>query len=118
MNRTFAVLHADVYVQSEDQQRPRHCLKLLHEQFITFVVEDLLVLPAGDRMCRRRHDDEPVLSCEPGDDAAESRDVGSCFLDVATNAGADFDHRLDHLGLDLLAQQHLALLQNLRDMRA
>src|SRR6185369_14820975 len=45
-------------------------------------------------------------------------DIGACFLDVATDAGAHFDHRLDHLGLDLFAQQHLAFFEYLGDVRA
>src|ERR1044072_6492226 len=117
MNRTFAIGHADVYVKSKDQERTRDCLQFLHKQFVTLVVEDLLVLPARDRMRRSRHDDEAVLPSEAGDDAAQTRDVGPRFLNVATNPRADFYHRLDHLGLDLLAEQHLALVENLGDVR-
>src|SRR5688572_22002477 len=68
---------------------------------------------------RRSGDDrQPIFPREPGDDAAESRNVSACFLDVVANARAYFHHRLDHLGFDLLAEQHLALFEDLRDMRA
>ena len=41
------------------------------------------------------------------------RDVGARFLNVMADAGADFNHRLNHLRLDLLAEKHLAFVQNL-----
>ena len=61
---------------------------------------------------------EALLAREPGDDGAQPRDVGARLLNVAADAGADLDLRLDHLGLDLLAEQHLALFEHLRDVRA
>ena len=45
------------------------------------------------------------------------RDVGAGFLNVVTDAGADFDHRLDHFRFDLLAEQHFAFVENFRNMR-
>src|SRR5215216_305680 len=118
LNGTFPIRHADVNVQPENEQRARDSLQFLDQQLIPLVVEDFLILPMRDRMRRRSDDDESILLRQPGDDAAESCDVSACFLDVATNARAHFHHRLDHLGLDLLAQQHLAFFEDLRDMRA
>jgi hypothetical protein len=72
MDRAFTISHTDVHVQSEDQQRPRHGLQLLHEQLVTFVVEYLLILPPRNRMGRSSHDDKTVLPREPRDNAAQS----------------------------------------------
>ena len=68
-------------------------------------------------MRRSSDDHKSVLLRQAGDDAAQTRDVSARFLDVAANAGADFHHRLDHLGLDLLAEQHLAFFEDLGDVR-
>src|SRR5215212_1782255 len=66
----------------------------------------------------RRHDHESILLRETGNNTPQPCDVGSCFLDIATNSRPYFHHRLDHLRLDLLAEQHLALFENLGDVRA
>src|SRR5262245_50003580 len=39
------------------------------------------------------------------------------LLDILANAGADLDLRLDHFRLDLFAQEHAALVENLRHVR-
>src|SRR5690349_24982979 len=68
---------------------------------------------------RGRGDDcESVLLREPGDDAAQARDVRASFLDVAANTRAHFHHRLDHFRLDLFAEKHLAFFEYLGDVRA
>src|SRR5215212_5559686 len=66
----------------------------------------------------RRHDHESILLRETGNNTPQPCDVGSCFLDIATNSRPHFHHRLDHLRLDLLAEQHLALFENLGHVRA
>src|SRR5690349_8255577 len=68
-------------------------------------------------MRRSGDDHEAVFPGEAGDDAAQARDVLAGFLDVATNASPDLDHRLNHFRLDLLAEQHLAFLEDLGDVR-
>ncbi len=52
-----------------------------------------------------------------GDRASKPDDVGTRLLDVCADTGADFDHRLVHLRLDLLAQEHSPLVDHLGDMR-
>jgi len=68
-------------------------------------------------MGRSCGDLQPVLLSERRYDAAEAGDVGAGFLNVFADAGAHFDLRLDHLRLDLFAEQHPALVENLRHVR-
>jgi hypothetical protein len=60
---------------------------------------------------------EPLFARERRDDGAEVRDVRARLLYVVADARADLDHRLDHLRLDLLAEEHLPFLKHLRDVR-
>src|ERR1051325_3352476 len=116
MNLPVFVCDADVYVQAEDEQRARDRLQLFDEQLVTLVIENLLILPARDRVRRGGDDHQSGLAREPGDDAAQARDVGPRFLYVATDSRPDLDPRLNHLGLDLLAENHLALFQKFGDV--
>src|SRR6185436_11550094 len=59
----------------------------------------------------------PALS-ETGDRAPELDEIGARFLNIRADAGADFDHRLMHLRLYLLAENHPALVHHLGDVRA
>src|SRR2546426_2637368 len=69
-------------------------------------------------MSRGGYNYQAGLCREAGNNAAQARDIRARLLDVFADAGADLDHRLNHLGLDLLAQQHPAFVEELRDMRA
>ena len=60
----------------------------------------------------------PLLSASVGDGAPELDDVGARLLNIRADAGADFDHRLMHLRLDLLAEDHPPLVDHLGDVRA
>src|SRR5947208_2582000 len=113
----LAIRDTHVHVHAENQERPRDGLQFLHEQLITVIIEYLLVLPARNRMRRSRHDLQPVLLCQSGDDAAQARNVYARFLNVLADARANFDLRLNHFRLDLLAQDHLAFFEKLRDVR-
>src|SRR5258705_12042836 len=64
----------------------------------------------------RRSYRHPILFYEAGNNAPQSRNVGSRFLDIATNPSADLNHRLNHLRLDLLSKQHFPLFENLSHM--
>jgi hypothetical protein len=55
--------------------------------------------------------------CQPGNYAAQTGDVDPRLLDVFADAGADLNHRLNHLGLNLLAENHLPFLEKLGHMR-
>src|SRR5438132_539006 len=68
-------------------------------------------------MCRSCGNLQPVLLCEGGYDAAQACDVCASFLNILADSGTNFDLRLDHLGLDLLAEQHPPLIENLRHVR-
>ena len=62
---------------------------------------------------------QPVLLRELHHRAPQVDDVGARFLHVAADAGADFDHRLVHLGLDAFVELTLALRDDLGvDVRA
>jgi hypothetical protein len=88
-------------------------LQFLNQQGVSFVVVNFLVFPVRKRMRRGRHDRQSGLPCQAGNDAAQTRDVRARFLDVFANPGAHLDHRLNHLGLDLLAENHLPFFEKL-----
>src|ERR1051325_11821084 len=60
---------------------------------------------------------QPLLAHQTTNDTAQVCDIRSSFFYVFADSGAHFDHRLDHFGLDLLTEQHLAFFQDFRDMR-
>ena len=60
----------------------------------------------------------PCLSAKRRDRAAQASDLGARLGHGAAGPRADLDDALVHLGLDLLAQDHLAALKNLGDIRA
>src|SRR5688572_11389014 len=68
-------------------------------------------------MSGRGNDPQPILLSQRRNDAPQVRYVGPGFLNVLADTGPDFDHRLNHLGLDLLTKNHLAFIQKLRDVR-
>ena len=119
MNRRFAVLDADVHVQAENQVRARDELHVFDDLQIALVRIDVLHAPVGERMRGAGRQQQAVLAREPNHLAPQIDDVLARFLDVAADAGADLDHRLVHLGLDLLVQQPLAVRDQLgADVRA
>ena len=46
---------------------------------------------------------QPLLAHERREDAAKIGDMSASFFYVHADAGAHFDHRLDHFRFDLLA---------------
>src|SRR6266550_346277 len=117
MNPAFRIGDADVNVQAKDQKRTSDGLQLLNKQFVSLVIEYFLVLPARKRMCRSSNNHQARLGRQTGNNAAQACNIRSGFLNVLTDTCADLDHGLDHLGLDLLAENHLALFQELGDVR-
>src|ERR1044072_1756173 len=114
----LAVGDADVDVHAEDEQRARDHLQLLDEELVMRVVVNQLLVPLRDGVSRSGGDVRFFLAPEPGGDGAQACDVVARLLYVAADAGADLDLCLNHLGLDLLAEHHLALIEHLRDARA
>src|SRR5207253_1683047 len=72
---------------------------------------------ARNWMSRGGNNLQSIFFGQRGDDATETADVRAGFLNVLADAGADFDLRLDHFRLDLLAKQHAAFFENLGDVR-
>src|SRR6266404_1508883 len=68
-------------------------------------------------MGRGSDDLQSALLRQRRDDGAQAGDVGASFLNVLADAGADLDLRLNHLRLDLLAENHLAFVEELRHVR-
>ncbi len=50
MNGHFAVFHADMDVQAEDEVRPSHHFEVFDDGVIAFVGKNLLVSPVGERV--------------------------------------------------------------------
>ena len=111
----FAIFHADVHVQAEDQIGARHHLHVLDDDAVAVVGVDFLIAPqARTGACRRPQSRRPfsrasVMICR------RMERISPCASWIlSADAGADLDHRLVHLRLDALGQQHLALLQRSR----
>src|SRR5438067_8708867 len=114
MNLALAIRNTHVNVQAKDQERTSDSLQFLNQQLVSLIFENLLVLPARNGMRRCSYDLEIILLSQRRDDTAQIRYVCARFLNVLTYTGADLDHRLNHLGLDLLAENHLAFVEKLR----
>src|SRR2546423_15658828 len=69
-------------------------------------------------MSRSSYNLKPCATSERRDYPAQARDVGSRLLNIFADARANFYLRLNHLRLNLLAQNHLPLFKKFRDMRA
>src|SRR5690242_1948494 len=70
-----------------------------------------------ERMSTGSDNLQSLFAHQTRNDTAQVCDIGSSFFYVFADSGAHFDHRLDHFGLDLLTEQHLAFFQDFRDMR-
>src|ERR1041384_7090906 len=111
------IRNANMYVESEGEQRTCDHLVLFHDQFISGILENLLILPMRERMSAGSDNLQSLPAHQTRNDTAQVCDIGSSFFYVFADSGAHFDHRLDHFGFDLLTEQHLALFQDFRDMR-
>src|SRR5665213_1516169 len=61
-----------------------------------------------------RGDSKTVFPSQPDNRAAQFGYVAARFLNVFADAGADFDHRLVHLGLNVLLEESFALFDNFK----
>ena len=68
-------------------------------------------------MRRSRNDFHSFLTGKARNNTSKGRKVLAGLFNIRADAGADLDHRLDHLRLYLLAEKQFALFQNLRNMR-
>ena len=67
---------------------------------------------------RRSGDDRHSLfPRKAGDYTSERRQILAGLLNIRADARADLDHRLDHLGLDLFAEEKFAFFEDLGNMR-
>ena len=104
-------------VETEGEQRTRDHLILFNNQLVSGILEDLLILPMRERMSAGSDDLQALLAHKAGKDAAKICDIGASFFYIFADSRAHFDHRLDHFGFDLLAEQRLAFSENFGDMR-
>ncbi len=119
LDERLAVFDADVHVQAEDQVRARDDLHVLDELQVSLVRVDVLDAPVGERMGRARREKQAVLVREREHAAPQVAEVHRGVADGLADAGADFDDRLVHLGLDALVQLAIALRDDLGlDVRA
>src|SRR5919198_225469 len=108
---------ADVHVHAEDQQLADQVLHLLLEQLVALHLGDALVLPAGERVGAGRHQPEPLRLHQRGEAAAQAVHLGAGLVHARADAGADLHHRLQQLGLDVLAEPRPGGGQQLVDVR-
>ncbi len=92
-------------------------LQLFNQCKVALVFSDLLVCPMRERMCRSCDDREILALRKLGDYSTQPDDICLRLLDVTTDHRSDFNHRLMHLGLDLLTENHSPFVQNFVDAR-
>jgi len=93
-------------------------LHLVYHGLVPLIRGYQLILPARYRMGRSGRDAQAFSSGKVGYRAAQLDDIGARFLDIGANTCAHFDHRLVHLGLDLLAEHHDTFVYHLGYVRA
>jgi hypothetical protein len=109
----FAVFDADVDVEAEDEIGAGDKLEIFDDLVIARVGIDLLGAPVGEGVRCAGDELELVLAGELDHFAAQLVDVFAGLVDVAADAGADFDDRGMHLGLDAFLQAQLACGEHL-----
>src|ERR1035437_9627185 len=114
LNGGFAIFHADVHVQSENQVGARHHLEVFHDYAVAVIRVDLLIPPQCEGMGAAGRKPQPVLPRQGDHLLADHADLGLGLLHVLADPGADLHHRLVHLRLDVLVQHQPALLHDLR----
>jgi hypothetical protein len=117
VNPSFRIGYSDMNMQAKDQKRTGDALQFLDQQLVPFIIENLLVLPARNRMGRTGDNHQAAFRCQSGDDAAQPGNVRAGLLDVFADTRADLNHRLNHLRLNLLAQQHFAFFEEFGNVR-
>ena len=113
VDRRLAILNPDMYVQTENQIRPRHQLHVFDNILVPIVGMNLLHPPVRKRMRRHRCQPQPILLCQPQNIAPQHLHFRFGFLNVLANPSPHLHHRLVHLRLYPLLQDQLALLQDL-----
>ena len=105
----FAVFDADVDMEAEDEVGAGDELEVFDDLVVARVGIDLLGAPVGEGMRGAGDEFELVFAGELDHFAAEFVDVFAGLVDVAADAGADFDDGGVHLGLDALLKAQLAV---------
>ena len=118
VNGGFAIGNADVDVQSENEIRARQQLHVFHDLPVALAFGDELIVPMRKRMRAGRGDLQSAASGEVGQLAAQFDHVRARIRDRLANLRAEFDHRLMHLGFDLLFEHDFAAFENFLNMRA
>ena len=116
VDEEVAVLDADVDVRAEDQQLLGEVVHVLLDAEVALERRDLLRHPRRERVRAGRGDHQavrPARSMMRGGAYQFGAGLGGGLADL----GADLDHRLVQLGLDLLAEDELAVFEDLRDVR-
>jgi hypothetical protein len=116
VHHQVAVVDPDVDMHAEDQHPARNLGHALDVIGIAVTLGDVLFLPAGEGMGARRDDPQSIGLGEFADVAAQAHDLLASLGDVVADLTADFDLRLQQLGLDLVSQNHPTLLQELLDI--
>ena len=109
MNGGFAIFHAHVHMQAENQIGAGHQLHVFHHAVIALIGINLLGAPISKRMGSAGGEQQSIFARQSDHLAAQLDDLRLGVLDVLADSGADFHHRLVHLRLDALFHAELAL---------
>ena len=97
-----------MYVQPEDEQRPRQLLQLLDNAVVADAGRQNLIFPVREGMrAGGRHRQTHTLG-GTGQLAADAKDLIAQLGDVAADPGAHLDDRLMQLALDLVPEHRCA----------
>src|SRR4030095_9206361 len=93
-------------------------LHVPHNFLVALALSDELITPMRKWMRANRRDLEFATRGQRGPTTPQFRYMRSGIIDIAANFRAQLDHRLMHLGLDLLLESNFAVFQNFMNMRA
>ncbi|MCY1371552.1 hypothetical protein D9M69_587020 [compost metagenome] len=89
-----------MYVQAENEIAPGHIPHFIDQLVIAVVFGDQLMLPVRKRVCSCRHNLQPLVICQLQKLLTQKSDFLPGLLDIGTNVGPHFYHRLVHFLLN------------------
>ena len=113
-----AIGRGDVNMQAEDEQRSGQLLQFFDDVFVALAGRDHLIHPARKRMSAGCRDSQPDALRTLGKIPPDFVDLRLELVDVGADFGADFDDRLMHLALQLIAKRRGARGEQLGNVRS
>ncbi len=111
------ILDADVDVHAEDEQALRQIGHLFELLDVALLDGDVLSAPHREGVRAGRRDRQAILVRYVAGRRAQADELGARLPHVLADLRADLDLRLHQLRLDLVVEDHPALIEELLDVR-